>query len=153
MYENIFIYIYHHHHHVALLAQILHNLTRYLFLSSITSDRSSRQHSVSVQNCCKYVLVDHPTLIRPYKGVHRRTSLMSSFLLLQQCPACFVRLIWIVLEIGGGWPYSCCFVGCCFQDLFNMTRSILVQFPSSFFSMLSHDTTAVWKKIAFYSIE
>ena len=31
--------------------------------------------------------------------------------------------------------YSCCFVGCCFQDLFNIAHSILVQFPSTFFSM------------------
>ena len=37
------------------------------------------------------------------------------------------------LEMGGRWPYSCCFVGCCFQNLFNIAHSILVQFPSSFF--------------------
>ena len=29
-------------------------------------------------------------------GVHRSTSLMSSSLLLQQCPTCLVRLTWIV---------------------------------------------------------
>ena len=34
---------------------------------------------------------------------------MSSSLLLQQCPACLVRLTWIVFVIGGRWPYSCCF--------------------------------------------
>ena len=34
------------------------------------------------------------------------TSLMSSFLLLQQCPACLVRLTWIVFVMGGRWPYS-----------------------------------------------
>ncbi len=32
-------------------------------------------------------------------------------------------------------PYSCLFVGCCLQDLFNTARSILVQLPSSFFSI------------------
>ena len=48
--------------------------------------------------------------------------------------ACLVRLIWLVLEIGGRWPYSCCFVGCLFQDFFNTARRILVQLPSSFFS-------------------
>ena len=42
---------------------------------------------------------------------------MSSSLLFQQCPACLVRLIWIVFVMGGRWPYSCCFVRCCFQDL------------------------------------
>ena len=49
--------------------------------------------------------------------------------------SCFVRLILIVLEMGGRWPYTCSFVGCCFRDLFNMIRSILVQLPSSFFPM------------------
>ena len=44
----------------------------------------------------------------------------------QQCPVCLVRLTWIVFVIGGRWTYSCCFVGCCFQDLFNTACSILV---------------------------
>ena len=43
---------------------------------------------------------------------------MSSSLLLQQCPACLVRQTWMVFVMGGRWPYSCCFVGCCRQDLF-----------------------------------
>ena len=51
---------------------------------------------------------------------------MSSFLLLQQCPASLVRLIWMVLEMGGKWPNSCCFEECYSQDLFNMTRGIVV---------------------------
>ena len=34
--------------------------------------------------------------------------------------------------MGGRWPYSCCFVGCCFQHLFNMTCGILVQFRLTF---------------------
>ena len=37
--------------------------------------------------------------------------------------------------MGGRWPNSSCFVGCCFQDLFNITCSILVQLQSSFFSI------------------
>ena len=44
---------------------------------------------------------------------HRSTSLMSSSLLLQQCPACLVRLAWIVFLMGGRWPYSWCLVGSC----------------------------------------
>ena len=27
---------------------------------------------------------------------------------------------------GGRWLYSCCFVGCCVQDLFNIAGSILL---------------------------
>ena len=51
---------------------------------------------------------------------------MSSSLLLQQCPACLVRLTWIVFVMGDRWPYSCCFVGCYLKDLFTTARSILV---------------------------
>ena len=67
----------------------------------------------------------HPTFARPCEEVHRSTSLMNSSLLLQQCPACLVHLIWIVFEMGFRCPYSYCFVGCCLQDLFNVARSIL----------------------------
>ena len=85
---------------------------------------------------------------------------MSSSILLQQCPACLVRLIWIVLEMGGRWLYSWCFVRCCFQDVFNIARNILVQFPSSFFSIRlvsvhvvqpysKIDLIAAWKKLHF----
>ena len=51
---------------------------------------------------------------------------MSSSLLLQQYPACLVRLSRIVFVMGGRWPYSCRFVGCCLQVLFNTAGSILV---------------------------
>ena len=87
-------------------------------------------------------------------------SFMSLSLFLQQCPACLVCLTWMILEMRGKWLYSCCFVKCCFQDLFNIACSILVQFPSSFFSVCfvsiyvvypysSIDTTAAWKKSRF----
>ena len=39
----------------------------------------------------------------------------------------------MVFEMGGKWPFSGCFVGCCFQVLFKTTRSILVLFSSRFF--------------------
>ena len=55
-------------------------------------------------------------------GVHRlwaRPCFSSS-------PACLICLTWIVFVMGGRWPYSWCFEGCCLQDLFNIGRSILV---------------------------
>ena len=67
-----------------------------------------------------------PAFARPYVGVHRSTSLMSSSLILQQCPASLVRLTWIVFLMGGRWPYSWCLVGCYRLDLFNIARSILL---------------------------
>ena len=62
--------------------------------------------------------------------------------------------------MGGRWPYSCRFMGCCLHNLINIARSILVYLPSSLFSIslvsvhVAHpysciDTTAAWKKLRF----
>ena len=104
------------------LARISLTLSSHFSLSFITSGRSSGLHPVSSHSCCMYVRAGRPAFARPYVGVHRSTSLMSSSLLLQQCPACLVRLTWIVFVMGGRWPYSWCLVGCCRQDLFNIAR-------------------------------
>ena len=80
----------HHHHHVVPLARISLTLSCHFSRSFITSGRSSGLHPVSSHSCCMYVLAGHLALARPYVGVHRSTSLMSSSLLLQQCPACFL---------------------------------------------------------------
>ena len=98
----------------------------WLSLATFPSGRSSGLHPVSSHSCCLYVRAGLLALARPYVGVHRSTSLMSSSLLVQQCPACLVRLTWIVSVIGGRWLYSWCFVGCCRQDLFNIAHNILV---------------------------
>ena len=90
------------------------------------SGRLSELHPVSSHSCSMNVLAGRPAFARPYVGVHRSTWLMSSSLLLQQCPACLVRLTWIVFVMGGRWPYSWCFVWCCRQDLFNIALNILV---------------------------
>ena len=116
----------HHHHHIALVAQISLTLSRHSSLSFIAQGRSSGQHPVSSHSCWMYVRAGRPAFARPCVGVHKSTSLMSSSLLLQQCPACLARLTWIVFVIGGRWPYSWCLVGCCRQDLFKIARSILV---------------------------
>ena len=60
------------------------------------------------------------------------------------------------LEMGIKWLYSCCFLGCWFQDLFNTARSFLfcsrIAFSIRFISVhvvhpySSIDTTAAWKK-------
>ena len=103
----------HHHHHIALVAWISLTLSRHSSLSFIALGRSSGQHTVSSHSCWMYVRAGRPAFTRPCVGVHKSTSLMSSSLLLQQCPACLVRLTWIVFVIGGRWPYSWCLVGCC----------------------------------------
>ena len=98
--------IHHHHHHVVPLARIPLTLSRHLSLSFIASGRSSGLHPVSSDSCCMYVRAGRPAFARPYVGVHRSTSLINSSLLLHQCPACLVRLTWIVFVMGDRWPYS-----------------------------------------------
>ena len=68
-------------------------------------------------------------LMRPRIGIHRKTSFRSSFLLLQQCLACFDRFTWIVCK----WPFSCCFVGKWSQDSIKTTCSISIEFFSMCF--------------------
>ena len=124
---HIYIYIYiYHYHHVVPLARIFLTLSRLISLSFIASGRSSGPHPVSSRSCCMYILAGRPAFAPPYMGDHRSVSIMSSSLLLQQCPASLIRLTWIVFVMGGRWPYSWCLVGCCRQDLFNIARSILV---------------------------
>ena len=45
-------------------------------------------------------------------------------LCMSSCPACLVRLAWIVFVMGGRWPYSWCLVRFCCQDLFNIARNM-----------------------------
>ena len=154
----IYIYIYIYICYVTLLTQISLLLSRHSSLYYITSSRSSRLHPVSILCCCGEALVYRPTLAHPCEGVHWKTSLMSSSLLLLQCLAYFVR--WMVLEIGDRLPDSYCFLGCCIQDLFNIHRGILVQFQFIVFSIhlvsihVVHlysrtDITTAWKKLCF----
>ena len=103
------------------LALISLTLPRHTSLLSIASGRSSRLHPVSAKSYCQQVVAGRLTLACPCEVVQRKMLLMSLSLLLQLCPECLDHLIWMVLEMGGRWPYSCCFVGCCFQDLFNTT--------------------------------
>ena len=115
----------HHLHHVVLLAWISLTLSRHFSLSFIASGRSSTLHPVSSHSCCMRVRAGRPAFARPYVGVHRSTSLMSSSLLLQQYPACLVRLTWIVFVMGSRWPYSWCLVGCCRQDVLNNIQKLI----------------------------
>ena len=126
----------HHHHHIVLAARISLTLSRHSSLSFIALGRSSGQHPVSSHSCWMYVRAGRPAFARPCVGIHKSTSLMSSSLLLQQCPACLVRLTWIDFVIGGRWPYSWCLVGCRCQDLLRIARSILVYLPSRIPKML-----------------
>ena len=73
-----------------LVARISLTLSRHSSLSFIALGRSSGQHPVSSHSCWMYVRAGRPAFARPCVGIHKSTSLMSSSLLLQQCPACLV---------------------------------------------------------------
>ena len=90
--QNKFHHHHHHHHHVVPLSRISLTLSRHSSLSLIAFGRSSGLHPLSSHSCCMYVRAGRSTFSWPYVGVHRSTSLMSSSLLLQPCPACLVRL-------------------------------------------------------------
>ena len=126
LFTDIQWYHHHHHHHVVPPARISLTLSHHFSLSFIAPGKSSELHPVSSHSWCMYVRAGRPAFASPYVGVHRSTSLMSSFLLLLQCPACLVRLTWIVFVMGGRLPYNWCFVGCCLQDLFYIACNILV---------------------------
>ena len=93
---------------------------------------TSPHHSSLLAGLQGYILYPHIAAVCMFELVvllllgHRSASLMSSSLLLQQCPACLVHLTCIVFVMGGKWPHSCCFVGCWRQDLFNIALNILV---------------------------
>ena len=92
LYHNHHHHHHHHHHHVVLVARITLTLSRHFSQSFIASGRSSGLHPVSLHSCRMYVRAGRPAFARPCVGVHKSTSLMSSSLLLQQCPACLLRL-------------------------------------------------------------
>ena len=101
IYIYIYIYICIYHHHIVLVARISLTLSRHSSLSFIALGRSSGQQPVSSHSCWMYVRAGRPAFARPCVGIHKSTSLMSSSLLLQQCPACLVRLTWIVFRDRG----------------------------------------------------
>ena len=100
-------------------APISLTLFRHFSLSFIASGRSLELHPISSHSCWMYVRVARPAFGRLYVGVHRSTSLKSSSLLFQQCPACLVRLTCIdfVMCIWGAFrdvylgSISCVYLG------------------------------------------
>ena len=100
--------------------------------ASIVLVRSSRVHPVSSQNGHICIFAGWPTLVCLRAGVYKRTSLMNVSSFPHKCPACLVRLILMVCEIGGNWPWSSCFVRRCFEQLLKTAGSILRLFASNF---------------------
>ena len=71
-----------------------------------------------------------PTMAHPYARVHGRLWIRPCFCTSAPYLICLTCMIY---EIRGKWPYSCCFVGYCFLDLFKTAFRILVKSPIIFF--------------------
>ena len=143
-----------------MLAWISLSLSHHPSLSSITQGRSSELYPVLAQSCCIQVLAGRPTCARLCEGVHRSILIMSSSLLLQQCPACLVHLTLIVFVMGGRQPYNCYFVGCCHEGLvqYSSQHSCVIAVKPFLLHLVSvrvvHpyssiNTTAAWKNLSF----
>ena len=70
------------------------------------------------------------TIVRkPWTRKKKKKKKKKKFYKIKSC-----KFTWMVSELGSKWPCSYCFAVCHFQDLFKTACSILVKFPSSFFS-------------------
>ena len=127
------LYIYIHHHHIVLAARISLTLFRHSSLSFIALGRSSGQQPVSSHSCWMYVRAGRPAFARPCVGIHKSTSLMSSSLLLQQCPACLVRL----------WHINHC-------RLFNAKFSLYIYIKNIWFGLVCYHDISTIVRINFY---
>ena len=127
------------HHHVVAPAQISLTLSRHSSLSFIASGRSPGLHTVSSRSCCMYARAGRPAFVRPYEGVNR-----STYELLQQCPACLVRLTWIVFVMGGKWSYSWCWVLEC--TTWTLTKRLEKKIDGNYTKMLRAMLNKSWRQ-------
>ena len=108
IYIYIYIYVYIYHHNVMPLTLISLTLSCHFSLWFIVPGSSSGLHPVTSHSCCMYVLAGRPALARPYVGIHRSTSLMSSSLIL----SCYFSLSFIAPGNSSGLhlvsSHSCC---------------------------------------------
>ena len=91
----------------------------WLFLA-ISPYRPSRLHPVSIHvSFCISAYTGEFISSNPWENV------AYGVVLHQQYSACLACLSWMVCVIGGKCLYNCCFVGCCFHDLFKTTNRFL----------------------------
>ena len=128
---NIYIYIYHQHHDAP--ASMFFFLTLTCHSSYMASLRSVFPATFCITT--EFLSICSRWSSNICSSVCRGLNEHIVYEFVLTSLACDVRPIWMVFEIDGWWPYSCCFVGCCIQDLFNPTCTIPVQLLSSFLSM------------------
>ena len=86
----------------------------------------------------------------PHVGFHKRMSLMSLPLLLEQCSTCLVCFTWMVCEMEGKWPYNQHFefknikIGIDFIDLSTKGSNSKMWKENVLFLMLACDKWHLW---------
>ena len=111
-----------------LIAPVPLTLSNQSSQEAIDLDKSSRSYLLSVPKWWVQVFAGRLTLVLIYVGAHWRTAFMRSSFSSLQFRGCLGRS-YRLFEMRSKWPYSCCFVGCCFQDLFKTARNVLVYYP------------------------
>ena len=113
------------------IARIPETLSDNPLLSAIAINRSSRRYSVLMQCWSMQVFAALPTPVGLFVGIHWRSLLMNSFLLLRQCTAYDVRFTWRgkasgsivpilwVAASGVCWKQRKAFL-CCYQLAFSL---------------------------------
>ena len=141
----------HHHHHQVVLIAWIFALALSLSLS-LSLSWSPLLLGLLYDNQCPYRSDEYlPALVSPCVGVHGKKvayefAPTSLEVLSISCSS------WIVCEMGDKWLYSCCFVGCCFQNksekrLLDMNNYLnLCKGHSTFFifSKNRHTTFVIW---------
>ena len=79
-----------------------------------------------------------------------KENVIYEFVLISPAGHCMSCLSWMVFEMRGSCANSSCFVGCCFQDMFDTARNIFALFQSSFFFMCFFSVHLVYR---YYSME
>ena len=110
--------LHHYHHQVVSIAWFSLTLFCHLSLSIMALDSTQYPHRA---NGCKFLLVSQHWGVHVYVGTGEHC--------LWICPCfssrCLVHLTWMLCEMRGKWPYSCCFLGATFMICSKTIWSIL----------------------------
>ena len=112
--------------HVTLSVRISQTLSRHPSLWSIAFGKSSGQHPVSSQICCS----SWTSCL--CSSMWRGSREYITYELVPTTPAVSRMSVSTNFDSFRRWPYSCCFVGCCLQDVFNIACSIFFFFVIAF---------------------
>ena len=91
-----------------------------------------------IESCVRaeLFLVNYCWLVNTITTMWRDLLVNVTYQFVFSSPAvsCMSCTFWMILAMEGKWPYRCCFMEFCFQNLFDLARNFLIQFLSRFVS-------------------